>query len=223
MSSMPPDSLAYRRTLAAGFTAFFLGLLLTAAGGVYLLVTYVIPDMGWGAIPTALQVVLFFPLLGGGACALGTMKALERWYHWRGVYRCPRCDRPMPGGDQWCVCQADDPYVRSAMAARARRRRQRPRRIRRRGGRALRVYAVVAVLACAATLTLPGARRGPFWPNFILGHALFCALAMALNELLIGLLDFAGRARRFRIRTAALRLPLGIWSLSVILVWLFWK
>jgi hypothetical protein len=104
MSNLPPEARALRRELYAGLIAFVVGFVGVLAALGWLIARVVAPDARWWDILHVSINAILFSLLGGGCCAAAAMWALDRVHHWRGIYRCPYCDKPLKGIGIPCDC-----------------------------------------------------------------------------------------------------------------------
>jgi hypothetical protein len=220
-ATFPPDSVAYRRTLIAGAAAFVGGFVLVAALSVFCLVRYAIPQGHWAAIVHCVLYTLMLPFFGGGAAAAAVMAGLDRWHHWRGVYKCVSCGRPLRRGLSPCVCWSDPAHPMAAIYARMRKRHHPPRlrHYRRRLGPVLATYAALVPVSVAFVALSPRRHPNGFLADLVVGHFLLCGLLGVMISVAISTLELLGRGRRFRLRTEAFLRIFALWPAIAAFAW----
>jgi len=220
-AKLPPDSIAYRRTMIACVAAFLGGFVGVAALSVFCLVRYTIPDGHWSAIVHGVLYTLMLPFFGGGAAAVAAMSALDRWYHWRGVFRCVYCERPLRRGRSPCVCWADPAHPMAVIYAQLQKEHHPPRlrHYSRRLWAVLAAYAALGPVAAAAAASAPRRHTGPFAVEVVEGHFLICALVVAVVAVTCSTLEMFGRGRRLRLRAEAFLRLFAVWPVLAGFAW----
>lgn len=213
MPEVPYETRAMRRTCGVGLLAFLAGFGGLAFASTYAIVRWLAPGRPWwDVLPTSLQ-LFFWSAIGGGLLAAGVMSVAGRWYHWRGAYRCWRCDRPVPYGRP-CVCWGEEPVWLKP-------RRRRFRHARRRVVPVLLGYAsIVPVAWIMATYDVAG--NGPFAVRLVGFHFLVTVLVAAALHLWISALEIARRGRRQRVRIEAFVAVWRTWPLLALVGLFAW-
>jgi hypothetical protein len=218
---LPPDTIAYRRTLVAGAAAFVGGFALVAAGLVIVVVRYVRPTGHWSAIVDCILYALILPFVGGCTAAAGVMNALDRWYYWRGVHKCVYCGRPRRYGARSCVCWAEPGHPMGEHYARMQREHHPPRlrHHRKRLRPVLASYLALVPVALVAATIVPRPRLRPFFQDVIEAHFILCA---AIGVTIAGVnstLEVLKRGRRFRMRAEAFVRVFALWPVLAAFAW----
>jgi hypothetical protein len=220
-ADLPPDTIAFRRTLVAGFAAFGGGVVLVAAGSAFVLVRYVLPGAPWTAVVHFALYAAVLAFVGGGGAAVAVMSVLDRWHHWRGVYRCVYCDRPLRRGRSPCVCWGEPghPMAEFYAAARKQHRPRRLRHYRRRLGAVLATYAALVPVVVAFVALAPRRHPHGFAADVVVGHFLACALIACTIRVVSCILEALGRGRRFRLRARVFEQLFSLWPVTGAFAW----
>ena len=212
----PPDSVAFRRELVAGFGAFFCGFGLAAALFVFLYARSLPPGgPSWWTIVNGVVSGLMASFLAGGAFAVATVNVLQRWHYWRGVYKCVYCGRALRRGPTPCVCWADPGHPMAEHYASMLRRHHPPRlrHYRKRLGRVLLAYSALVPVAMIFVLFARHPRRDPLPGDVVNIHILLCVFAVVVIAMVTTILEALSRARRFRLRAEAFLRAFALWPL----------
>ena len=213
-SHLPPETIAYRRTLAAGLAAFVGGFIVVVVLLVLAVVHYGPPSPWWAAIHIVIFGVMA-PFLGGGAAAVAVMNALDRWHHWRGVFKCIYCERPLRYGHKPCVCWSEPGHPMADIYAKLQQQHRPPRlrHLRKRLKPVLATYAALIPVALLFVKIAPQPRKHPFAVDVIEGHFVLCAFVAVVIAGLTSTLEVFHVGRRFRLRAEAFTRVLALWPL----------
>jgi hypothetical protein len=105
MSTLPPDTRAFRREIYVALVAFVLGFIIVLAALGWLIVRFVTPEARWWEVlHTSVNAILISVVFGGMGFAALSLWVLTRYEYRRGFYRCRFCDRPLKGVGIPCDC-----------------------------------------------------------------------------------------------------------------------
>jgi len=104
MPQAAPDTKALGQLIVTGLLAFFVGMtsVLVLAG--WLMWRFVEPETRWYDLLHVAVNALIWAVIGGLALAAGSIWLVSKWQHWRGLYRCPNCGRPLESFGARCDC-----------------------------------------------------------------------------------------------------------------------
>lgn len=99
------DSKAMIRTILGGLIVFLLGFIGGAIGLAWFLMSLRPPGTSWWSLLSISPHLLLWAFVFGLALAGAAVWCANTWYYWRGVYRCPFCERPLGGINKPCDCR----------------------------------------------------------------------------------------------------------------------
>ena len=198
MFTPPDETEALRRTLLVAFAAFLTGFIGTAAFGIWFIIHVSYPQDGWWALVYVPMWAFALPLITGAGTSILTGFILDRWYHFRGAYRCFQCGSALPIKG-WCACRAHEwrefqrryPEPRPRKPWRHYRRRLLP---------ALLAHLVLVLPAVALAMLVPYARSNSFGSVVLVWHLILCWAVWFVGRFLPDILRSFSVGKRFRIR-----------------------
>ena len=107
MSTVHAEFRTSDRKLWTGLVGFLVGSGATLAVFIWVWIKYPSPEPGWWAVFTSVHLLLhflFLTVMAGLLFAWMLVTLLDRWYYFRGVYRCHACGRKALRGFVSCVC-----------------------------------------------------------------------------------------------------------------------
>jgi hypothetical protein len=94
-----------RRQIYGALLAFLAGFVVMLVASGWLIVRFVVPEGRWfDVLHASINAILISFVFGGlGSAALASW-LLNRYYYWRGFYRCRFCHRPLKRSGTRCDC-----------------------------------------------------------------------------------------------------------------------
>jgi hypothetical protein len=212
-ANLPPDEIAYRRMLTGGAAAFVGGFVATGAALAWVVIRFGPPTGHWSAVVHLVILGLMLPFFGGCSAAVAAMSAVDRWYHWRGAYRCIYCDRPRRRQHEPCACWSEPGHPLADLYAKIRRQHHPPRfrHFRKRLGAVLTAYVALVPVVLFALRVAPRPRTQPLVVDLVEGHFVLCAAVAVSIAVLTSTLEMFRAGRRYRMRADAFVRVFALW------------
>ena len=226
MSTVHAEFRTSDRKLWTGLVGFLVGSGATLAVFIWVWIKYPSPEPGWWAVFTSVHLLLhflFLTVMAGLLFAWMLVTLLDRWYYFRGVYRCHACGRKALRGFVPCVCmpaEVQENYRRFySLEAISRKRRMRFRRGFRRALRSVKWFLPLIPFAYFVAMRTPIQNKDPFVVKFVGVHASICLIIAFLSHFYSMTLELFHRGRRTRLRIAAYSKAFYVWPLICLMAY----